>query len=544
LDAQSLRMETEMRTLGCLLTLGWSGTLWAQEVSEESAAKEAEEEVDRAIALGIEPLLGSDPMVEVLPEVAAPTKEDANPSRAVVLEEPPSAEPEAAPEFSVIRLTADGKLLVQGEVVSKRKLNEAIGLRILEAPDSPWRLELEPGADQKVYGSVAGALFSSGIRGAETVDVEPPQPEMSSDGPGKPVVGGPVALMGVARPTGELRFGLNLDQLDALTGDDDHLDPAMAFDLARAEFGFNLDLSSSVSGRATVNLHSQTNNNSIGLDTEGGDSATLELPSSNNGYELGAQEIYIDLRPLEDDRITLRAGSQASIFGSAGMMDDSSGFYTMGPQHESLPVLAGLVNLYDAGVQVNSQVREGQGNISVQAMNSAEDSALGEQDLDKAITGRLSWQVAAPITVAISGMQEKPGDDDNASIGAASVLVDCDMDTLGAMAEFLWGSWDVDSTDDRTDRLVGGQMALRGDMAMGDGAVETLRLVARGAYFDPRSETQDADAWMQLNLSVQGLWDSADDTLVSTGFGYEVEMPMDISQAIEHRALIQAVTRF
>jgi hypothetical protein len=91
-------------------------------------------------------------------------------------------------------------------------------------------------------------------------------------------------------------------------------------------------------------------------------------------------------------------------------------------------------------------------------------------------------------------------------------------------------------------------MAARADLAQGDGALETVRVVFRGAFFDPHVEEEgeeaQADASMQLNLSLQGLWASEGDSLVSTGLGYEIEMPMDATQAIGHRALIQAVTRF
>ena len=122
-------------------------------------------------------------------------------------------------------------------------------------------------------------------------------------------------------------------------------------------------------------------------------------------------------------------------------------------------------------------------------------------------------------------------------------MAEFDSERVGFLAEFLWGTWDVNPNDNRTDRLIGGQAAARGDVSVGNGAVHTVRTVAKAAYFDPRSETQDADANFHLNLSVQGLWTNSA-ALVSTGVGYEVLMPMNITAAIEHRALFQVATEF
>ena len=216
----------------------------------------------------------------------------------------------------------------------------------------------------------------------------------------------------------------------------------------------------------------------------------------------------------------------------------------MGPNHQSMAVLAGLVDLFDVGVSVHAQLLDGQGEFVFQAVNSAENPSLGETDTNKALVARAGWAVSDTISVALSGLQEEPNDDATASVGGGSLLAEYSSERIGLLTEFLWGSWDVNSNDSRTDRFVGGQGAARGDLPIENGAVDTLRAVAKAAYFDPRSETQDADANFRLNLSVQGLWKNTGDALVCTGLGYEVLMPMNITSAIEHRALFQVATQF
>ncbi len=522
-----------MRPLSTLLTLAWSGNIWAQDsVAGTPATKEAkggDTTVETSVP-AVKPVVS----VEVLAPESTETED--------------ASKPEIVSKNSVIRVTADGRILIQDQAVAKRKIGDTINARLMEAPQASWVMELEPGADEKLTATAVGALFAVGIRDFETQDVEVPQPLQVGPTPSGPVViGGPVALMGVATPTGELRMGLYVDRLDTLTGEDEP-DLGVAFSVARAEIGLDLDLGDAVSGRVTTNAHSASEVNAIVIDvskpTEPNVLTTYDHLGSSNGYVTGVREAYLDLRPLEDERVRLQVGLQQSIFGSVGLMDDPNAYYTMGPNHESLPLLAGLVDQFDAGASIHSEFSDGAGTASVQVVNSAEDSALGEQDVNKALIGRLAWQINEPTSISISGLQEKPGDEEEASTGAASVLLDCSTDSLGVSAEFLWGNWDADPSTAENEKFVGGQLSARGEIDVETEAVDALGLVARGAYFDPRSETDDADAWMLVNLSVQGLWDSPDDTRVSTGLGYEVLMPMHYDIAIEHRALLQALAEF
>jgi hypothetical protein len=499
-----------MRRLGWVLGLSWSGGIWAQDVE--------------------------------IPVVDEATAEDSAVERAEV-EEIAEVEDEVESEVSVIRITSGGDLLIQGESVSKRKLGEAINSRLLESPDSPWAIEFESGASDKITGSAVGALFSVGIRDFETTEVAPPVPEPSEQGPGPVVVGGPVALMGVATPTGKLRMGLAADQLDALTGEDGDAVPSMAIELSRAVLGFDLDFSDAVQGRASVDFLSAAGASAVSYDTVDGDSVVVEHPVSSMGTAIQAHEIFLDLALMDD--LGLRVGVQQSAFGSVRTVDAQDGFYTMGVNSASLPVLAGLVELQDLGVTLGAGLSDGQGMASIQLSNSAEDVLAGETDLNKAIVGRVDWSLSDAVVVSASGLNEKPGDDQDAAISALSLMVEAGSgEDLGVLAEFLVGSWDVDAGDSTTDTLMGGQVGVRGDRSLGEGPIDTLRVVTRGAYFDPRQETEDYDAWMLVNFSVQGLWASAAESRVSTGLGYEIEIPMDATQAIGHRAMLQAATEF
>ena len=526
-----------MKGLGLCIALTWSGAVWAQDTNmEETDPNEAEPGSVDPGEVSPEQKEASPGPVDASPTEAAPSADE----MAEVLMKPDVS---GASDSATIRVTVNGEILLDGEKLSKRKLATAITEKRQSEPDQSWRLELESGADQSVSGSVVGALFSAGVRDFEEIEVSPPESNLDAVTEAPIRVGGPVAFVGAVVPAGELRMGLGIDRLDHLQGNDTHLDPGLGFDIHRAALGVDLNFGQTISGRALVQMSSMAGTESLTLDTVGGDSATLEHPLGATGYEVMAQEVYVDLRPLSDERLTIRTGAQESVFGAVGRMDDLSGFYTMGPNHQSMAVIAGLVDLFDVGVSVHAQLLDGQGQFVFQAVNSAENRSLGESDTNKALVARAGWAVSDHISVALSGLQEEPDDEANASVGAGSVMAEFDSERVGFLAEFLWGTWDVNPNDNRTDRLIGGQAAARGDVPVGNGAVHTVRTVAKAAYFDPRSETQDADANFHLNLSVQGLWSNTA-ALVSTGVGYEVLMPMNITAAIEHRALFQVATEF
>ena len=281
----------------------------------------------------------------------------------------------------------------------------------------------------------------------------------------------------------------------------------------------------------------------MSYDTVDGDSVVVEHPVSMMGTAIQAHEVYLDLALVGE--LGLRVGVQQSAFGSVRTVDAQDGFYTMGVRSASLPVLAGLVELQDLGVTLETGLSDGQAKASLQLSNSAEDVLAGEADMNKAMVGRVDWSLSDSVVVSASGLNEKPGDDQDAAISALSLMVEAGSgEELGVLAELLVGSWDVDAGDSKTDTLIGGQVGVRGDRSLGEGSIETLRVVARGAYFDPRQDTEDYDAWMLVNFSVQGLWASAAKSRVSTGLGYEIEIPMDATQAIGHRAMLQAATEF
>lgn len=257
------------------------------------------------------------------------------------------------------------------------------------------------------------------------------------------------------------------------------------------------------------------------------------------GWAFQAQDVYATIRPWKTDAFWIQPGVQMTIFGSRNYFDEARGhYYLVGPRTEEVAELASVVHGRDLGVRAHGDIGE---RLSLDAMvaNGNGHTGLGEDNQAKDLSLRADVAATEALHVIASAQRAVDGEEGKRAHLAWSLMTEWRKDSVRAMVEALGGTQDVGGGDVR--QFMGGQGGLALESACDCGPVATRILTARVGYFDPRIHTVDADAWLTADVSMQGWWHARGPMGMMTGLGYNMWMPMDVTQPVGHSVTLQTL---
>lgn len=370
----------------------------------------------------------------------------------------------------------------------------------------------------------------------------PPAPvSRPAQGPDHPApIGPPPPKLAPPRPppiqaVGEVRINWDFSRVDNLSGEGRGDDFSHGFEVPRVELGLNSRVSRRVDARAVIRLaedHALIDQDPSLL----GESLVPEHPT---GWAVQAQDVFATVRPLDTDHFWLRAGVQNTIVGARDYFDvPGQGYYLIGPRTEDVSELAGVVHDREIGLRAHGEIGRA---LAIDGMvaNGNGQTGLGEDNLAKDLSVRVDYGLTETLHVVLSGQRAVDGPEGKLHDLLWSAMTEWRGDGMRAMAEALGGTEDHGGDDVR--QFLGGQAGFAMDRSHSGDWLDSKGLAARVGYFDPRIHTVDADAWLTADLSAQGWWRSEGPARFMTGLGYNMWMPMDITQPVAHSVTLQAL---
>jgi hypothetical protein len=354
------------------------------------------------------------------------------------------------------------------------------------------------------------------------------------------VVAVAAAAPGWSRMVGEGRLGLSLSQLGS---EDGALDAR--FIATRIAIGSQADLSDRITARLVGNIIETRGQEEAPVETvSSGEQGSVAVNRSATGFSIRPRDAWVQIDLGEQGRFTGRAGIQVPIFGIQPWFNDhSNGFYTSSPRFQSVLLIAGLQGHRAFGGRLDARVSDA---VSVSAMLSNRESAYKEEDNSgKDITFRSVLRPTQPLQVVLSGRYGQQYEENIGTIAFADAAARLDGERSRLMANATYGYTETDVSDPGTRQTVlSVQAAAASTIPLAFQDLEALILVARGGFFDPSLEVDDATGWMQYNLAARAAWSSRDRTDVQTGLGYEQYVPISLTEPISHRIFMEALWAF
>ena len=317
------------------------------------------------------------------------------------------------------------------------------------------------------------------------------------------------------QPVFESRFGFMGSRLDNSSGIRPGDDLGMAFSLDRNLLGVDVQMQPGLSGQFT---------------------AGVRVPAqSEEQASVFIHNAFLDVDVLSDDWLTVRMGMQATNFGAREYFIRPTGpYHLVGPNPQELALVAGLVQARDLGVRAMGDIAKGQASWDVMVFNGAGFMAP-EDNRSKDVSARLTTRIGEQVILTGSGQRHVDGVDSERVDWAWSTMAEWRLDNVRLMAEYIGGRIGPEASE----VLVGAQSAVALDIPVSGGSIERWSTTGRWGHFDPHAATQDADAWMLFDGSVQQWWKTDSVLSIRSGLGYSVWMPMDLTEPVEHAALLE-----
>jgi hypothetical protein len=337
------------------------------------------------------------------------------------------------------------------------------------------------------------------------------------------------------QPVGEVRINWDLSQLNNFSGEKRGDAFSHRFVVPRAELGLEAFLSDRIQTRTV--LHATEVHDTVDVDGSlTGEHLVDRYPS---GWAFQAQDVYATIQPLKTDAFWIRPGVQMTIFGSRNYFDEARGaYYLVGPRTEEVAELAQVVHGRDIGVRVHSDVGKRVG-VDFMVANGNGHTGIGEDNLAKDLALRVEMEAAKSLQVVTSFQRAVDGAEGARKHLAWSVMTEWRSDSARVMAEAIGGQ--EDQSGGEAWDFLGGQGGLALEQKAGAGPLLSHVLTARGGYFDPRIQTIDADAWLTVDVSLQEWWRARAPLGLMTGVGYNMWMPMDVTQPVGHSVTLQTL---
>jgi hypothetical protein len=373
--------------------------------------------------------------------------------------------------------------------------------------------------------SVLLSPVASGNEGA-VPSARPPQgadhPVPSESMPSRPIQPDPLTI----RPVGEVRLDLDLSQIGGAPANSRRAGPSQRFGVSRVELGLESSVSEHLETRTV--MHAAQASELLELQ------AGQQIERYPTGWAVQAQDVYATLLPFDGDHFWVRAGVQMTLLGSRNLFDEARGeYYLVGPRTEELAELAGVVHGRDLGLRVHGQVFEG---LAVDGMVANGGGHTGTEAADQVqdLSARLAYAPTESIQLVASA--QRSGEDSDVS-AAWSLMGEWRGERVRALTEAIGG----DEVPGQDGPFLGGQAGLAIEREHAGGVVQTQVLSTRLGYLDPQIKTDDADAWLTADLSLQGWWSARSPAGVMTGVGYSMWMPMSIAEPVTHSLRLQAL---
>jgi hypothetical protein len=317
------------------------------------------------------------------------------------------------------------------------------------------------------------------------------------------------------KPVFESRFGVlgtRLDNVDYLRPGDDM---GLTFKSGRNLFGVDAQLQPGLRGKFGM---------SVKVPTQVGEETATFLHTA-----------FIDLDVIPEDWLTVRMGMQRTNFGARGYFISPTGpYHLVSSRPQELSLIAGMVQPRDLGVRAMGDVFKGRAAWDVMVFNGTGFMAP-EDNRSKDVSARLSADIGDQIVVTGSGQRHVDGVDEGRVDWAWSTMAEWRLEHVRMMAEYLGGRIGPESSE----VLIGAQSAVAVDIPASGDIIERWSMTGRWGHFDPHAATQDADAWMLIDGSVQQWWKTDSVLSFRSGLGYSVWMPMDLTEPVEHSAVLE-----
>ena len=436
-----------------------------------------------------------------------------------------------------VGVLADGGVCIDGARVTGR-LDEVAAAKVA-ASKRPWRLTADPQGSDRQVAWVLRTLKEAGVSDL-SVDYAPVAPPPV----GVAAVDGLVSTDVVARvgelsvrPVADLRVGLGVDRLDAL-GSGDGVPSGLRFGSQFLIAGAHGDLGRYVSAQVTLRAVERGGIDEIPFTTDAGDTGTVGVPQSTDGHAVRPRDAWVSFRPTGSADLDFRLGVQASVFGSRDWFNHPvSGIYLVGPDQFSMVQVVGLAPPRSEGLAMRANF----GRVGVDAMlSNGTPASVPEDNAGKELDLRLRAELGGGLHLSASGKRGTVGSTDEGSLTAWSVEARLVLESLDLQAEAFGGVEDVNTAQPGSRSFIGGQGAgqVRFDLPMA--WLDHGALTARLGYYDPQSDTVDADAFLLANGGLRAIWPTEGRSTVFSGLGYQILVPMDITAEVAHSALLQA----
>jgi hypothetical protein len=317
------------------------------------------------------------------------------------------------------------------------------------------------------------------------------------------------------KPVFESRFGVLGTRLDNSSGVRPGDELGLTFKSGRNLFGVDVQVQPNLRGKVGM---------SVKVPTQAGEQANTFLHTA-----------FIDVDVIPEDRLTVRMGMQRTNFGARGYFISPTGpYHLVGPNPQELALIAGMVQPRDLGVRAMGDIVKGRASWDVMVFNGTGFMAP-EDNRAKDVSARLSTDIGERFILTGSGQRHVDGVDGDRIDWAWSTMAEWRLENVRMMAEYLGGRIGPESSE----VLIGGQSAVALDIPVSAGSIERWSMIGRWGHFDPHAATQDADSWMLFDGSVQQWWETDSVLSIRSGLGYSVWMPMDLTEPVEHAALLE-----
>jgi biopolymer transport protein ExbD len=446
-------------------------------------------------------------------------------SIALADEDPPPPQEEPTQDAQTARfqleIRSGGQYVLDGEPISRDALRDLIASDAGRA--GHWSIQKSPQAASHTLSSVTDLLSRAGVTAVEVTTTAPQTAPVEAPA-SSPVIATPAPTIMVApatpiTPIADVRFG---GSATGLSGDE------------ALEVGF-------VASRVAAGAHAM-----LGEHTE----ATILLEAaemrgeSSTGFLVRPRDAWVSFPLTPSGQLTARVGVQPALFGTQTWFnDDVDGFYTVSRSFQTVTLLSGLHNTRVMGASATARFQEDRGTVSLMLSN-ASDSAKAEDNNGKDTALRLQYRVVDPVTVVLSGSTGPRNVDDSGRLTAGDLAIRLDQGPLDALVEGVIGTDDDGTGAAEVPTFLGTNVAAGVSIPLPPDMLDTVRIAARLAYFDPALSTADADAWMLTGAGVLVRWATAESTRLLSGLGYEIYTPMDATLPINHRALVETHFQF
>ncbi|MGB0640313.1 MAG: hypothetical protein ACPGTU_13310, partial [Myxococcota bacterium] len=209
-------------------------------------------------------------------------------------------------------------------------------------------------------------------------------------------------------------------------------------------------------------------------------------------------------------------------------------YHLVSTRPQDLSLIAGMVQARDLGVRAMGEFVNGRASWDVMVFNGTGFKAP-ENNRAKDVSAKLSMDIGEQIILTGSGQRHVDGVEEERVDWAWSTMAEWRIENFRVMAEYLGGRVGPEASE----VLVGAQSAVALDIPGSGDMIERWSMTGRWGHFDPHAATQDADAWMLFDGSVQQWWETDSVLSIRSGLGYSVWMPMDLTEPVEHSAILE-----